>query len=87
MNKDIETEIITRRQETLKGLELQILEGGFMPTLNGDIDRLALYSNYYKNKYEATPIQAKETRILYQTIGYLIQSELERRGDNKWTTK
>ena len=81
--RDIETEKTMKKQETLKGLELEILEGGFMPTLDSDINRLGLYANYYRNKYETTPIQAKETRILYQTIGDLINYELQRRGDNK----
>lgn len=81
--KEIGTEKIMKKQETLKGIELRLLEGEFMPTLDSDNNRLELYATYYKNKYEVTPIQAKETRILYQTIGDLINYELQRRGDNK----
>ena len=84
--RDIGTEIVRKKQETLKGIELKLLEEAFMPSLNNSDERLGLYATYYKNKYEVTPIQAKETRILYRTISDLIDCELQRRGDNKWTT-
>ena len=35
-----------------------------------------LYLSYFKNKYNSTPSQAKETKILYQTM-YLLMSQYE----------
>ena len=81
--KEIGTEIIKKKQETLKGIELKLLGEEFIPSLNSSDERLGLYATYYKNKYEVTPIQAKETKILYRTISDLIDCELQRRGDNK----
>lgn len=76
MSKDAITEKIERDRVIpyIKGIESKILDGGFMPIINTEEQR-NLYMTYYKNKYEQTPIQAKETKILYQTL-YFILSQI-----------
>jgi len=74
IQNQIETEIIQKDAKTmpfLKGIENKLLDGGFMPTIPNE-DYKKLYLTYFKNKYTNTPIQAKETKILYQTMYLLI---------------
>jgi len=74
---DIETETIRIRKTLpfLKGIESKILDGGFMPLIESKEEK-QLYLSYFKNKYNSTPSQAKETKILYQTM-YLLMSQYE----------
>jgi len=80
MNKNqnnIETETIRIKKPLpfVKGIESKILEGGFMPIIETKEEK-QLYLSYFKNKYNSTPIQAKETKILYQTM-YLLMSQYD----------
>jgi len=75
---DIETEVIKKNKKPipmLKGIESKFLDSGFMPLIESKEEK-QLYLSYFKNKYNSTPSQAKETKILYQTM-YLLMSQYE----------
>ena len=65
------------KQETLRSLELELLQEGFMPTTN-NVSRLQLYATYYKNMYEAAPIQAAQTKILYKCMYEVLTEQISR---------
>jgi len=79
---DITTKIIKKQQEVkeIGIIEKKILEGGFMPSQvnREDLNQLITYYNYW---YENTPIQAKQTRVLYATMKYLLEEKLYNLGD------
>jgi len=79
MNKLEETTKIIRKDTKalpmLKGIELHLLDNGFIPTIDTQEEK-NLYMAYFQNKYTQTPLQAKETKILYQTL-YLLMSQYE----------
>jgi len=70
------------KQETLRSLELELLNEGFMPTTN-NLSRLELYATYYKNMYEAAPIQAAQTKILYKCMYEVLTEQISRYGVEK----
>ena len=77
MTNNITTKIIKKNQEVkeIGRIEKKILEGGFMPSKVNSQD-LSQLITYYKYWYENTPIQAKQTRVLYSTIKYLLEEKL-----------
>jgi hypothetical protein len=79
---DITTKIIKKQQEVkqIGEIEKKILEGSFMPSQVNpeDLNQLITYYAYW---YENTPIQAKQTRVLYATMKYLLEEKLYSLGD------
>jgi len=79
---DITTKIIKKQQEVkqIGEIEKKILEGGFMPSQvnSEDLNQLITYYAYW---YNNTPAQAKQTRILYSTMKYLLEEKLYSLGD------
>ena len=79
---DITTKIIKKQQEIkeIGIIEKKILEGGFIPSQVNpeDLNQLITYYAYW---YNNTPAQAKQTRVLYATIKYLLEEKLYSLGD------
>jgi hypothetical protein len=79
---DITTKIIKKQQEIkeIGIIEKKILEGGFIPSQVNpeDLNQLITYYAYW---YNNTPAQAKQTRVLYATIKYLLEEKLYNLGD------
>jgi len=74
--KDITTKIYKKQEiKQIGEIEKKILEGGFMPSQVNEQDLNQLIT-YYAYWYENTPIQAKQTRVLYATIKYLLEEKL-----------
>jgi hypothetical protein len=74
---DITTKIIKKQREVkeIGIIEKKILEGGFIPSQVNpkDLNQLITYYAYW---YNNTPIQAKQTRVLYATMKYLLEEKL-----------
>jgi len=82
--KDIETEKISRPlpKQELKGLELQLLRGGFMPE-EVNVDRLVMYRRYFEHLYNVTPLIDKQNKIMYKCMYEVLTEQISRYGDNK----
>ena len=72
------TEKIAKKQETLSGLELQLLSGGFMP--NCDMRpraRLELYQTYLQNSYQQNINLTRHERIMHKCMYDIISNLLK----------
>ena len=76
--KEVITEKIAKKQETLTGLELQLLSGGFMPDLNlTPKTRLELYQTYLENSYQQNINLTRHERIMHKCMYDVISNLLD----------
>lgn len=62
-------------------IEKKLLESGFLP--NDSEDRIPELLQYYRFWYKNTPKRAKQTRMLYGSMIYMLQTLQSYNGDGK----
>lgn len=76
--REVITEKIAKKQETLTSLELQLLGNGFMPDLKlTPRARLELYQTYLLNSYQQNIHLTSHDRIMYKCMYDVISNLLD----------